>query len=329
MPHRIAKQIFNTLRNARRVLIIPHQNPDGDTLGSATAVAEWLFLNKIPYSIFCKTSFPTAFHYLPHARKITHDEIIWKKDQFSHIIVVDSGDLNYAGVGTYFAALNYKPILINIDHHPTNELYGDLNLVIPKASSTTEVLYHFFQYNKIPINRNLATSLMTGLLTDTSEFSNAATTKLALAIGSELIRKGADLKIIKKSTIIDKHLNVLKLWGVILARLELNVELDIVHTYLTQADLKKYKVKEEETDGIANLLNYLNEGRASLVLKEREDGNVKGSFRTTHDNLDVSVWAKSCGGGGHIKAAGFTVAGPVDVALKQIFQKIKHNELKL
>lgn len=323
MPHRAAKQIFNTLLNAKLVLVIPHQNPDGDALGSATALAEWLSLNKILYFIFCKTFIPTAFNYLPHAQEITSDKKIWSIKNFSHIINVDSGDLRYAGIDTDIAALPYKPTFINIDHHHTNELYGDLNLVIPKASSTTEVLYNFFKYNKIPINRNIATSLMTGLLTDTSVFSNAGASKLTLSIGSKLIRNGADLELIKESIITDKSLGALKLWGVVLSRLELHHELNIVYTYLIQTDLKKYNVKEEEADGIANLLNHLNEGRASLVLKEREDGNVKGSLRTTRNDTDVSVWAKSLGGGGHTKAAGFTVPGPISAALKEIFGKIK------
>ena len=164
---------------------------------------------------------------------------------------------------------------------------------------------------------------MTGLLPDTSVFSNAGTSKLALFIGSALIRKGADLKLIKESVITDKSLNLLKLWGVILSRLELRSDLAIAYTYVTQADFKKYKIKEEETDGIANLLNFLAEGQASLVLKEREDGTIKGSFRTTRSDINVSVWAKALGGGGHIKAAGFTTEGPLDSALRHIFEKIK------
>lgn len=316
-------QIYQTLLKSERVLIIPHQNPDGDALGAATALADFLSNHKIPWRIFCATPAPAAFNYLPHIDKLTTDPALWKNEQFSTIVDVDSGDLVYAGVADYIAALPRRPLLINIDHHPTNQFYGDLNLVLPTASSTNEILYRFFTYNREPITAKMATALMTGLLTDTGTFTNAGTTRLALSVGSELLKKGANWPLIKEFVMRDKSVAKLKLWGTVLSRLTLDPATEIVYTFITQADYATHHTGENGTEGMANLLNYLSEGRAALVLEERPDSTIKGSFRTTRPDVNVALWAKQFGGGGHVKAAGFKVPGPLDDAIKRILAKVQ------
>ena len=113
-------------------------------------------------------------------------------------------------------------------------------------------------------------------------------------------------------------MNSLRLWGVVLSRLQ-NLEAEkLVYTYITLADLTTYQVSESESDGIANFLNNLDNGGACLILKEIEGGKVKGSFRTTSDTLDVAQWAKKLGGGGHKKAAGFTTNGTIQEVLGKL-----------
>ena len=304
-------------------MIVPHQYPDGDALGAATALAAWCSSRQIICTVFCATPIPYTLRFLPFAESITSDPEVWERERYDAVVIVDSGDPVYAGAEPFLSALPYRPILINIDHHPTNTRFGDLNLVVTAASSTSEILYTFFTLNKIPISAAMATSLMTGLITDTGTFTNSATSRLSLAVGGELIKKGADLKTIKRSVLSDKSIEALKLWGIILSRLELEPETGIAYTYFKRHDLEKHPVKEEEADGIANLLNYLSEGRAALVLKERDGGTVKGSFRTTRDDLDVSAWAKKLGGGGHKKAAGFTVAGTVEEVLEKVLAAVR------
>jgi len=315
--HRLFRQIHTHLRGATRVLIIPHQNPDGDALGAATALAEFLHLHNIPRRIFCATPASAHFDYLPHIEILTNDPAVWQ-EEFSHIVVVDSGDPIYAGIADHLAALTIRPTIINIDHHPTNQHYGDVNLVVPTASSTNEILYQLFTHNRVPITAHMATSLMTGLLTDTGTFTNGGTTKLALWIGSELIKKGADWAQIKNYVIRDKNLPTLKLWGEVLTRLTHDEASDVVYTWITQEDYQKFGVAPGASEGMSNLLNYLSDGSAALVVEERADGQVKGSFRTTHEGVNVAAWAKALGGGGHIKAAGFRTPGPLTEAIHRI-----------
>src|SRR3990167_11090271 len=129
---------------------------------------------------------------------------------------------------------------------------------------------------------------------------------------------------IRLSSLKNKTVGGLKVWGGVLSRLETDKETDTVYTYITREDTVRHDVSEEEIEGVANFMNVLGEGRASLILKERENGQVKGSFRTTKDDVDVSLYAKALGGGGHKKAAGFLIDGPIETAAKRVLGSMKH-----
>ena len=166
-------------------------------------------------------------------------------------------------------------------------------------------------------------SLLTGLITDTDNFSNGATNQECLKIASELIHRGANFNMIKAWFLKNKSITTLKLWGIALSRLNKHEKHDIVHTHITRDDLTESGANEEETDGIANFLNNVGEGRAAILLKETSDGKIKGSLRTTKDDLDVGAIAKALGGGGHKKASGFTMDGTIESVLVRIGEEVE------
>lgn len=313
-----AKKIHKAIMNAPEILIISHQNPDGDTLGSASAMATFLKQINKQFELYCVSPVPKQYSFLPHSQTIKNDPLVWEKE-YDVIIVFDSSNTAYAGIEEKLAGLSNKPLMINIDHHATNGKYGDLNLVVTTTSSTTEVLYGFFLSNKIEITDEMATALLTGIITDTDMFSNSGTTKSSMAIAGELMKKRAEIKMIKEYLLFDKPISALKLLGVILGRLQIHTVSNIAYTYLTQADLTNHKVLEEELDGVANLLNFLSEGIAALVLKEKKDGTIKASLRTTHATYNVAHIAKLFGGGGHTKAAGFSIT---ETSMEKAFETI-------
>lgn len=318
-----AKKIYQTVKAAKHVLLIPHQKPDGDALGASTAFAEWLSQEDIPYTLFCVTGATPKLRYLPHSEELTSDTEIWKNPVFDTIVLFDSGDLRYAGVFDLIQNLPFKPTLINIDHHATNQRYGDIALVIPTASSTSEIIHRFFKFNRISLNSNMATSLLTGVITDTDNFTNTATSSNALFSASKLVQQGGKFDFIKDKVYRTLSINALKLWGITFSRLQKHSPTNMVYTYLLLQDLQAFEVTEAEMEGIANFMNSLQEGKASLILKELPDGKFKGSFRTTREDLDVSLIAQSLGGGGHKKAAGFTVDGPLEKAFEVVLQKVQ------
>ena len=330
MPERIAKQIHNKIKNSEHVLLVPHKDPDGDALGSVTALMHILKKMSKKHSVFCATDADSQLNFLPYVEELTTDEAVWK-NPFDLVIIVDSGDLERAGMEKFVKNKKDSTTVINIDHHNDNTHFGDLNLVIPSASSTTHILYDLFKANNVEIDSQTATCLLTGLITDTGNFTNAATTVESLDIASDLVRKGGDIKMIKRLVFQDKSIDTLKLWGAALSRLSKHDAHEIVYTYLTQDDLKEYGVNESEAKGIANFMNVLNEGKAALILKERDQGKIKGSFRTTQDDIDVSKIARKLGGGGHKKAAGFSIDGNMEEVLEKVWQAIeehKNNENK-
>ncbi|PLX26254.1 hypothetical protein C0581_04885 [Candidatus Parcubacteria bacterium] len=324
MPQRTAKLIHEKILEKDRFLLVTHQNPDGDAIGSVNALGEMLHTLEKDYTIFCATPASDQFDFLPHTTHITSDPDIWKHS-YDVIIVCDAGDLRYAGVDELIRH-QADPFIINIDHHASNEGFGHLNLVIEAASSTTEILHNYFMLNECEINRTTATALLTGLITDTGNFSNSGTSRQALSTASKLIRYGARLNHIRRHVLQDKTLPTFKLWGIVLSRLENKEGFDFVYTYITQKDLVQCGLTEEHLEGIANLMNNLNEGKATFVIKEKQDGSVKVSMRTVRDDVDLSKIAQMFGGGGHKKAAGFDVPGPMDIALDTIWSTLEKSQ---
>lgn len=313
---KIAEQIHNHIKKAKKVMIVPHQNPDGDAIGSANAFHEYLTQLGKETVIFCITDLGSKLRFIPGNIQITTDPVIFQDRDIDTIVVLDSGDLRYAGIAALVE--RHPATIINIDHHNTNELYGRHNLVLHTAASTTEILYHYFRANHIKLNQRMATALLTGLTTDTSNFSNSATTVSAFNVAGELIRAGGNYNQINNATLKNMTVDSLRFWGKVFSRLQKDEATGLHYTYITRRDLIDYKVDEQESEGIANFLNNLGEAKIACILKETADGKIKGSFRTTRNDVDVSAIAKKLNGGGHKKAAGFTVDGTIDETIEKI-----------
>lgn len=323
MPQRVAKQIFQAISAANKILLVSHKNPDGDTLGSIAAMMQYLRKIDKPHVAFCATDISPNLMFLPHLDYVTQNKKVWDDRDVDLVISFDCSSPDYAGIEQYLPILKERGVKVaNIDHHKTNPDYGDMNLVIHSASSATEILYQFFAYNNVEITSHMATCLLTGIVTDTGNFTNSATTKSTMDIASKLIAKGGNLALIQGWVLKDKTVSGLKLWGTVLSRMMHHEPLDIVYTYVTKDDVESHGVTEHEVEGLANFMNNIKDGRAGMILKEKEDGTFKGSFRTTSDDVDVSAFAKIFGGGGHKKAAGFSVEGPLEHAIEHIFEKI-------
>ncbi|MFA6909007.1 MAG: DHH family phosphoesterase [Patescibacteria group bacterium] len=315
--------IFQTIRDhlhgAAHVVIIAHQKPDGDALGSSLALSHYLESIQKPHTCFCIDEVPFHLAFLPTSEKFTANTEHPALQEADVICVLDSGDLSYAGIEQIIQsriANGKKLLIINIDHHPTNTRYGNLNLVHEQASSTSEMIFHFLDAVRHPMTHETATCLLTGILTDTGMFSNLATTPSSLEAASRLMAYGAKIKDITQHTVRNMSLVNLQLWGRALSRLKENPETGVVTTVITRKDFDELGIASEQTEGIANFLNNLGHARMVMVLKEAEPGKIKASLRTTHPDVDVSKFAQTFGGGGHKKAAGFTVDGKLKETTK-------------
>ncbi len=306
----VKKAIIREIEAAQFILLVAHQKPDGDAAGACLALAHYLDNLKKNYTCFSLDELNPYLRFLPKAEEFRQNKEIWKNKDFDLIIVLDSGDLKYAGIEPYINDFTHDYKIINIDHHATNSRYGHYNLVMSSASSTCEIVHELLE-SVNALNKEIATCLLTGIITDTGGFSNLATTSSAIEAASRLLLKGANLKQITNYTLNHRPYNVLRLWGRALERLEEDPQTGIIATYITQQDFKECLVDESARDGVANFLQSLdqNKTKAIMVYSETNDGRIKVSLRTTNPLLNVAQFAKLMGGGGHAKAAGFEIAG--------------------
>lgn len=312
-PQSFAQHLDRLLRRPLRVLLTMTAGPDGDSLGSMLAMAHAVRHYQRDYTCYSPDPIPAMFEYLLGEHKIMR-ELADTIHDYSLVMIFDTGDVKRTPLINDIVNRDpKKTTVVNIDHHPTiieheGRSAVDLNVVDTGAAATTEVLYKILSAMDVPFTHHLVNSLLTGILTDTGHFANQSTTVESLEIAAALMAKGADHQAITAATMRNKSLGTLQLWGRALSRLNINRATGVVSTAVTLKDIADCGANHDDTTGIANFLNTLNEGKVVLVLQEMPGGIVKGSFRTTAD-IDVAELAKQFGGGGHAKAAGFKIPG--------------------
>ncbi|KKQ74152.1 MAG: MgpA protein [Berkelbacteria bacterium GW2011_GWB1_38_5] len=301
-------KVISKIKNYQKILLMIHEDPDGDTL--AATVAMFMVLKELgkETSMVCKDSIPQPFLFLKEVSKIQKDVLF---GDFEVIVIIDCGDLKRTGFPERLKkfAKNYRN-LINIDHHPKNDLWkiANLNLVDQKASSVSEIVWQLIKEMNVPITRDIATAILTGIYTDTGGFKHSNTSPETLKISSELLNYGARLKEITRNVSLNKSIASLKLWGIALSRIHKNQDLGFVSSVITLKDLATCKATYYDLTGVVNLMNSIPDSKAAVLFFETPDGQIRASIRTEKDDVDVSKIAKLFGGGGHKKAAGFTVS---------------------
>ena len=302
-----SENIKQEIDKAKDILLISHQKPDGDTIGSNLALVAYLKTQNKNTTSFCEHPLAVNFKFLPNEQLISDDHRVFTK-QYDLVIALDCANLEYAGVADLMTALPLGYRLINIDHHISNSNFGDINLVLPEASSTAEVIYRLFKDWNINWNNDMATSISCGMITDTNGFTNAATGYQCFDATSEMVKQGAQPHHIIKNTLNNTSVANLRIWGRTLERLRRSSQHDIVYTWLSQLDFKECNVSENSTEGIINFLHILKDAKIIMLLTEMPNNIIKGSLRTESD-IDLTKLAGLFGGGGHKKAAGFSLPG--------------------
>lgn len=293
-----------------RVALAVHEKPDGDALGSMLALAEHLEAVGHRVTRFSVDGVPPSYAFLPGSDQVTTEPPY----DVDVIALLDIGDVTRARLP--LSPRGVAPMVLVIDHHPTRLEHTSKDVVdgaviATHVSSTCELVFHFLQYRQARITKSMATNLLTGISTDTGTFQNAATTGASLAVAAHLLLRGASLPKVIAATYRNKSVAALRLWGRALERLKHDPETGQVTTLIRQQDLRECGVDDDAAEGVSNFLNSLAGARLTLFLKEEPDGRIRGSYRTTRDDVDVAALAARYGGGGHRKAAGFTAVGPV------------------
>ncbi len=297
---------------AKSILLVTHLNPDGDAIGSLLGLANALReRGSAVTTLAVDKGVPNYLKFLPGSDQIvpTLDSGAWDL-----MISLDSSDEERSGVvGAYGRA--HSKLVINLDHHPTNTLFGNIVLLIPDAVSASQVVLQWLEQMGQPINKASAVPLLTGLVTDTQGFRTSNVRPETLGFAQKLMEAGASLTEITQRTLASMPYQNILLWKYVLPSVELND--GVISAVVTQEDAKKAGLVDVSDAGLVEFLVTANEAMISVVFKETSDGRIELGFRCK-PGYDVSKVALSLGGGGHKQASGATIPGPLEAAKARV-----------
>jgi phosphoesterase RecJ-like protein len=317
-------QVLAELRQADKLLLTTHENPDGDALGSLVAMHEILEqLGKDSVMYMSPDEFPLPWEY----RDMRFDGLVGAppEDLEERLVVfLDCGNIERMPVD--FLKRPGTQIL-NIDHHHDNTRFGTVNLVVAEASCTAEIVWQLGKELGAEITPRIADALYVALVTDTGRFMYENTTPQAHAMAAELILAGVDPHAVYRRLFEDLPLERLQLLQRALASLERYDGGVVTVARLAKRDFQETGAHETDSEGIVDHVRAV-EGTAMAVLvrellAEDRDGLRKVSLRATDGRVDVSRIARELGGGGHPQAAGFSTALPYAELLERLREQVR------
>jgi len=296
------EQATRMIAAARRVLVVTHVAPDGDAIGSLMGLSHLLRAQGRDVTLAVDEGVPAYLSFLAGADTV---QAQLTQGQWDVLVMVDCADAERAGeVGRYAQA--HSAQLINVDHHPTNPMFGTARLVLPAACSTAEVIYLWAVQADWPIQADAAQALLTGLVTDTLGFRTSAVVPQTLHIAQILMEAGASLSAIMAHTLDSRSYQEVRAWQAIMPTISL--EGQVIYAEASLASAEGYGLAKVEDGGIVQWLNQVNEAMIAAVFKEKEPQMIRVSLRCKR-GYNVSDVAKQFGGGGHVQAAGLTFQG--------------------
>ena len=307
----VQKQIQEKLHNSKNPLILSHMRPDGDAIGSIVGLG--LVLKKAGKTpcLVLEDGLPAKYRFLKGS------ELVVKKPAESNdlTLVLDCSDLRR--LGDSFSGL---VVDINIDHHITNENFGEINFVLPEYPATCAILAKFLPDWDYPLDLDSSSALLMGIVTDTIGYRTSNVTPETLRQSALLMESGASLSDIYNQALVSQTFPASLIWGFALSRLVR--ENGLVWTVITLDDRKKAKYIGRDDADLTNILSAIEGSDVSLVFNEQNSGKVKVSWRSNAP-YDVSKIAQQFGGGGHPQASGAEFEGTLEEVENKVISKTK------
>lgn len=305
------QKLFN---NAKHIRCICHRNPDGDAIGSLLGMGlllEQQYPNT-PISLHCTDPVPETFQFLPGVSRVLGEPAIAEHDV---VVFVDCAEPRQTALHESHPELFDGTISsVNIDHHPDNPRFGSVNFIDASAASACEIVGALADTMGWQITPDIATCLLTGVYTDTGGLLHSNTTAKVYRTVARLLRAGARQQAIVSAVFRTASVSTLKLWGRVLEKISITPEGGAISA-VTAGDFRATGADFSDLTGAIDYVNAVPGMRFSLILSER-NGVVKGSLRTLRDDVDVSEMAGRFSGGGHRKAAGFSLPGSLQPELR-------------
>jgi phosphoesterase RecJ-like protein len=306
------------LENAESVALACHVNPDGDALGALLGMS--LALTQLGKNTVASwgdspVNVPIAYSFLPGVDTLVQPETVPVLDVF---VALDCGAEDR--LGTLESVARSTPVVINIDHHPGNDNFGDHNIVVTDASSTSELVAQLLRRMGAPLDHDVATCLYTGIVTDTGRFSYRNTRPPTLRLAADLLEIGVDAPAIAQEVFETAPFGYLKLAGRVLDRAVLVPDAGLIYSWIERKDLDSSGLTLEDTGDLIELIRATRDAEVAALLKEQDDGSWRVSVRSR--GRSIGDIARQRGGGGHDLAAGYSVPNR-EKAIEDLQQALK------
>ncbi len=307
--------ILEQIKKAKSIVILTHENPDGDAVGSTLAMYEALKqLGKENVDVIIP-QYPRTYRFLPNVDTVKKEG----QEIYDLAIALDCATIKMLnGWSNYFENAKTK---IVIDHHGTNTMYGDFNYVNPDSPACTQILLTIFEYFGVEITNNIGKCILTGIITDTGGFQYGSTRPETFEFAARLLKSGINVSEIYKKSMNTKTRANFELRKRAIDRMEFLEEGKISFTYITKQDIEEIGATLDDHEGIVDEGRCIEGVEVSIFIRETEKG-YKVSLRS-NEYVNVSDICLIFGGGGHIHAAGCTVTMPLEQAKEKIVNQIK------
>lgn len=316
-------KILSALDGARRIAIASHLRPDADALGSTIACALWLKDCGKEVTAWNEEGVLNKFHYLPGYELVSPPPAAPEK--FDVFLALDNSVKNR--LGTVAEAVAPGTLWINIDHHVSNEYYGDINYVDPTAPATGQILFEFFRHIGARLTPAIATNLFAAISTDTGSFQYQGTDARTFDAGSSLVTAGVDVAVLSRAMYESQPRRRFELLRFALNQAEFHCGDRIATFSLTLADASRLGVLPEDNEGIIDQLRSIEGVRAAIFFEELPEGKIRVSARSKDPALDVCKICQVFKGGGHPMASGARVRGTLE-KVKEDFLKVVSDEIR-
>jgi len=302
--------IIQQIKAAGRILVASHAEPDGDAVGSLLALGLALEKSGRRTTLYNASAIPAVYQFLPGAARITRQ--LEAPEVYDAAVILACGDISR--LGPDWPQVAQIRLIINIDHHVTNTGFGHYQLIDGEACATAEIIHRLIPQLGIRFDRDIATAVYTGILTDTGSFRFANTNAAAFAISREMAECGVDPYHVAQHVFGSYSLGRIKLLNLALNSIEISPNGKLSIMTVTRGMLAETGTQPEDVDGLINYARRIEAVKVAALIQEQGDGETDGVGRTrfhvslrSDGTVDVAAWAGVFGGGGHFGAAGYQV----------------------
>ncbi|MDD3626246.1 MAG: bifunctional oligoribonuclease/PAP phosphatase NrnA [bacterium] len=311
-------KIGNAIKDGTDFIILAHTNPDGDAVASVLAMGLILHQLDKKFTMVLPDPVPREYLFLPGVSDIEITREL--PENIETLIILDCGDVKR--IKFFSDAIEKAKTVINIDHHYSNNGYGDLSFIDQESSSVTEILFELFEYHNYPLTREIAICLYTGILTDTGSFKQENSTAKCHFIVSKLLKFQIKPNEIYSIVYEQFTFNQFKLLELGLSTLEMFEDNSIAVIHFDNEMFLKTETQYTDVSEFINFIRLIKDLKVAVICKQMKSGDFRVSMRSK-SKIDVSKIAFSFGGGGHPQAAACTIPGKIDEVKQKILLKIK------